>query len=407
MSILLSHPTGNTFSRAAAEAFHHHGILSEFHTCVATGDGAQNPITQKLYQQRYCAIPNAQIRTQPLRELLRLFTQKLDCLSSLRTHETGALSVDKVYQNLDQKVSQVLASSGTSCAAVYAYEDGALYSFQAAKQRDIRCIYDLPIGYWRAARTIQTEEAELQPEWAATMPALRDSAPKLERKDQELQLADAIIVASKFTAQTLQDAPFELPKPRIIPYGCPTRLATECSPTATNTPLKVLYVGGLTQRKGLAYLLQAAEHLGQAIELTIVGKRVAQCRPLDAALQTHHWIDSLPHTEILHLMHQQDVLVFPSLFEGFGLVLTEALSQGIPIIATPHTCATDIIEDGKEGIITPIRDADAICHALETLHLDRERLHTMKENALERAAAITWKHYQAQLVQAVKAVNAQ
>ena len=103
-------------------------------------------------------------------------------------------------------------------------------------------------------------------------------------------------------------------------------------------------------------------------------------------------------------MQQQDVFVFPSLFEGFGLVLTEALSQGIPIIATPNTCAPDIIEDGKEGLITPIRDSDAICSTLEQLHEDRERLHTMKKNALKRASEITWKSYQAQLVNAVKAL---
>ncbi len=407
MSILLSHPTGNTFSRAAAEAFHQHGLLQEFHTCIAVGDNSTSALARKLYQQRYCAIPNTKIRTQPARELLRLFTQKLNCLPALRTHETGALSVDKIYHSLDQKVARVLNTANAELKAIYAYEDGALDSFQIAHKKGLRCIYDLPIGYWRSARRIQTEEAERQPEWAATMPALRDSAPKLERKDQELQLSDAIIVASQFTADTLKEAPFELPKPSIIPYGCPSKLADQCPPTSSDKPLKVLYVGGLTQRKGLAYLLEAAERLGNAIELTIVGKRVGECKPLDTALPRYRWIDSLPHSEILELMHQQDVFVFPSLFEGFGLVMTEALSQGLPIIATPHTCAPDIIEDGKEGIITPIRDSEAICNALEALDQDRDRLHAMKEHALKRAAEITWANYQTQLVAAVHALSSE
>ena len=401
MSILLSHPTGNTFSRAAAEALHAHAMLREFHTCIAVGDGSSSPVTSKLFRQRYCPIPNHLIHTHPLRELLRLLTQKRGIFNSLRTHETGALSVDKVYHGLDRKVAKALLKTETPPSAIYAYEDGALRSFFAAKERNITCIYDLPIGYWRAARRIQSEEAELLPEWAATMPVLKDSTPKLERKDDELRLADSIIVASQFTANTLKETPFNLPEPIIIPYGCPRPHATVTPESSSKAPLKVLYVGGLTQRKGIAYLLEAVEQLGSSVELTIIGKRVADCKPLDAALRKYNWIDSLPHSGILDAMRSHDVFVFPSLFEGFGLVLTEALSQGLPIIATDHTCAPDIIEDGKEGFIIPIRNADAIAAALTSLQQDRPRLQAMKTHALKRAGEMGWQIYKDQLVKVV------
>lgn len=401
MSILLSHPTGNTFSRAAAEALHAHAMLREFHTCVAVGDGCSNPVASKLFRQRYCPIPDHLIHTHSTREFLRLLTQKQGILNSLRTHETGSLSVDKVYHSLDRKVAKALLKAETPPSAIYAYEDGALQSFSAAKERNITCIYDLPIGYWRAARSIQSQEAELLPKWAATMPALTDSAPKLERKDDELRFADSIIVASQFTANTLKETPFDLPKPIIIPYGCPLPQTTVTPESPSGAPLKVLYVGGLTQRKGIAYLLDAVEQMGSSVELTIIGKRVADCQPLDAALQKYNWIDSLPHSGILDAMRSHDVLVFPSLFEGFGLVLTEALSQGLPIIATDHTCAPDIIENGKEGFIIPIRDADVIAAALTNLQQDRTRLQTMKTHALKRAGEMSWQVYKDQLVKAV------
>ena len=67
------------------------------------------------------------------------------------------------------------------------------------------CIYELPIGYWKSARNIFQEERELNPEWANTLPGLKDSDQKLRRKDEELELADSIVVASKFVETTLKN----------------------------------------------------------------------------------------------------------------------------------------------------------------------------------------------------------
>lgn len=400
--IAIVHPTGNTFARAAAEAFQRSELLDTFHTCIAVGNDSGNPLANRLYAERRCEIPQSFIRTRPLRELARLILQKKAWFPQMRKHETGAFCVDRIYRDLDQYVAKWLKEQDAPPSAIYAYEDGALASFAAARTRGIQRIYDLPIGYWRAARRIQSEEAQLLPEWAATMPALIDSEPKLERKDEELKLCEHIIVASRFTANTLKEAPFDLPTPHIIPYGCPPARDSITSQSDPSKPLKVLYVGGLSQRKGIAYLLEAVEKMGNSVELTIIGKRVADCKPLDAALKKYNWIDSLPHSGILSAMHDHDVFVFPSLFEGFGLVLTEALSQGLPIIATNHTCAPDIIENGKEGFIIPIRDANAISEKLTLMNEARDQLQAMKEAALERAARMSWDLYKDGLVKVAK-----
>jgi len=78
------------------------------------------------------------------------------------------------------------------------------------------------------------------------------------------------------------------------------------------------------------------------------------------ALERHHWIASLPHPLILEQMRQHDVLVLPSLFEGYALVINEALSQGLPVIATANSGATEAVRDGVEGFIVPIRSSQAI-----------------------------------------------
>ncbi|MGJ8651212.1 MAG: glycosyltransferase family 4 protein [Opitutaceae bacterium] len=402
-SIWLSHPTGNANVRAALEALDSADMLECFHTCLGISQDNQNGITSRLLAQRRFPIAAEKIATRPGREAMRLLLQKSGLFNSLYAHEVGRFSVDRIYQDLDQTVVKRLQAAVDLPTAIYTYEDAAASTFAAASERSITRIYDLPIGYWRAARRIQIEESELHPDWALTMPALIDSDSKLARKDEELKLANHIIVASQFTAQTLEDAPFPLAPISVIPYGCPPVTAAS-KHSDSKQPLKVLYVGSLSQRKGLSYLLQAVEMLGDSVELTLIGKRVADCAPLDAALQKYNWIESLPHQQILEAMQSHDVFVFPSLFEGFGLVITEALSQGMPIIATSHTCAPDIIEDGKEGFIVPIRDAVAIASKLECLAKDRDLLAGMQASALETASRTTWQNYSSKLVDTVKTV---
>ena len=101
-------------------------------------------------------------------------------------------------------------------------------------------------------------------------------------------------------------------------------------------------------------------------------------------------------------MSRQDVLVFPSLFEGFGLVMLEAMSRGLPVIATAHTAAPDVLTDGEDGFIVPIRSADAIVERLEQLIRDRPRLAAMKRAAREKAATLSWESYRRGIVDAVE-----
>lgn len=404
--ITVAHPTGNTVSRALVRALEEVGLLDAFFTCIATGRNETNVLFKKLLNQRYCDIPANMIRRQPFSELVRLLSQKLPNTGFLRQHETGPFCVDRIYKKLDLKVAKYLQTTPNPPTAIYAYEDGAIHCFQSAKKRGVQCIYDLPIGYWRAARRIQTEEAELQPEWACTMPALKDGAQKTARKDKELQLAETIIVASRFTADTLKEASFNLPEPVVLPYGCPPARPLEdvLKARRKSDKLKVLFVGSLSQRKGLAYLLNAIEQLGDRAELTLVGRKSAVCRPLEKATEKHTWIESLPHAQILELMATQDVLVFPSLFEGFGLVLTEALSQGLPIITTTNTAAPDLITDGMEGFIVPIRDSDAIAAKLELLYNDPDRLQDMRQAAVLKAQSHTWQRYQENMANALNSI---
>ena len=127
-------------------------------------------------------------------------------LDGLTKHETGIFSVDALYHEIDIKIANRLPLAiKENLDALYNYEDGALESFRAAKQFGLHCMYDLPIGYWRTAREILQFEKQRWPDWTNTLTSLKDSEEKLNRKDEELSLADRIFVASSFTAKTLEE----------------------------------------------------------------------------------------------------------------------------------------------------------------------------------------------------------
>ena len=406
--ITVSHPTGNQNLRQVLIALEDADLVSEFVTTVASFPGdlmsklARFGMAAEFSRRRFEGRIRGKTVQHPWRELGRVVAGRLG-LSGLIAHEKGYFCIDNIYRAQDRLVASRLRKGGQQWNGVYCYEDGALETFRAAKERGIRCLYDLPIGYWRAARRIQSEEAERMPDWAGTMPALIDSDEKLARKDEELKLADTILVASSFTAQTLREAPFDHPTPVVTAYGCPEVNTNVTKSSDASEKLKVLFVGGLSQRKGLAYLFEAVDSIQSEVELTVIGRKPpVECAPLEQALSRYRWIDSLPHSSILEQMRAHDVFVFPSLFEGFGLVITEALSQGMPVIATPHTCGPDILSDGEDGFIVPIRDSVSIREKLLRLARDRELLQSMRLAAVRKADSLTWDGYRSSVIEAIR-----
>jgi glycosyltransferase involved in cell wall biosynthesis len=411
--LILTHALGNANVRAALSGFNSAGTLDAFYTAIACFEndllfklGSINSLSE-IRRRSFDSSLQSLTQTHPFREMGRLLATKFK-LKSLTAHETGYFSIDQVLNELDMALAKRIRNHAyTDAKAVYAYEDGALNAFKAAHDNKMSCLYDLPIGYWRAARELMMAEKDAKPEWANTITGFNDSDAKLLRKDQELQLADDIFVASSFTAKTLQYYPGQLQPAHIIPYGFPDVSQAKNYNYNKNRKLKVLFVGGLSQRKGIAYLFEAANQFPQAIELTVVGNKTGvDCPALDKALSNCNWIASLSHPEILALMKSMDVLIFPSLFEGFGLVITEAMSQGTPVITTDRTAGPDIIQHNINGWIVEAGSSHAISNCIESIIEQPDLLNAVGSAAYKTAAQRPWKNYSNELNTAVEKVLA-
>ncbi|MFZ2276149.1 MAG: glycosyltransferase family 4 protein [Prosthecobacter sp.] len=405
MNILISHLTGNPNSCAAGVAFAEVDSLAAFHTTLVVPMWLRRVIARLgrrsgMAQQRmFPELLRPHLRAHPAREMLRLA-----CRGSALLRKSTLIkrlgSLDKVLWRFDTDVAKAVRRS-QGVDAVYAYMGAAEKTFEAARQRGIQTIYELPTPYWRFTRDIVAQEAVLQPGWASTLPALEAASAAMQRRDRELQLADLILVPSAVVRDSLQLAPAFRGEVCVIPYGCPEPIQSSVSTVESFTEprLRILYVGSLNQGKGLAYLAEAMDGLADAATLTVIGSRTASVpsKALDRFLSHHRHHAGLSHHEVLAEMCKHDVLVLPTLYEGLALVLLEAMSCGLTVITTENSGLAGLIEDGREGFLVPLRDPGAIRDRLRRLADIPVLLQSMRRAALDWSHGHSWQRYREQL----------
>lgn len=401
---LLSHPTGNEFVRAVLEAFDRAGMLGEFWTTLSwNSKSPMNRVMPRrlreiLQRRSFPGTIQTRTRTVPEREMIRLLAGTVGLTSK---HETGAFSIDAVLRELDRKVADRIRKID-SCDSVYAYEDGALETFLAARDRGFKRIYDLPIAYWQTSRRLLREEAERYPDWESTLGATRDSDEKLSRKTQELEFAELVVCPSRFVLDSLPPEACAQKQCLITPFGSPD-VDLRSNGARSLGRLRVLFAGALTQRKGLADLFAAMKLVNaKQIELVVMGSLLRPLSWYRERFADFVYEQPRPHGEVLRLMQSCDVFVLPSIVEGRALVQQEAMACGLPVIATKNAGADDMIVNGETGFLVPIRSPDSIAEKISWCAANRSLVNGMGIAARKRAAEFTWRAYGESIVAAVR-----
>lgn len=411
LRISLIHPMGNPNSREAALALAEAKFLYEIVTTIAYNPKGSlsrylnflpNPIKSKVKDElgrRTWIDPNGfSLRTHPYREAMRIALVRTGL--SNRLGFSLQQTVDWIYASIDRHVARHHLQG---LDAVYAYEDVAAQTFQTAKKQGIFCFYDLPILFYRASRDIQTEENNRFPEFASALQAAREPAWKIERKEQEIQLADHIFVASSFVKKSLVEAGVIPEKISVIPFGAP--IGYFYPKPNPDKIFRALFVGRVGPRKGVHYLLQAWQELKLSeAELLLVGLNEFPDRYLEQYKYGVRYVPSVPHSLLNDYYSSAKVLVLPTLVEGLPLVVLEAMACGIPIITTPNSGVADIIIDGVEGFIIPIRDVEALKQKLDWCYSHPQELAEMGRASRQRAEQLTWSLYRQKLANRIQEI---
>jgi glycosyltransferase involved in cell wall biosynthesis len=332
----------------------------------------------------------------PLPELARIGAK------TLKLHSLFGLPEQRLTDFLYRRHDHFTA---TKCqelmpSHVWCYEDAALHTFRKAKELGITTIYELPLVYYKAKERALETALVNAPELNATREII-EPAEKLAAKDEELQLADIVIVPSEYAKSCLPSACLESKIVVVIPYGANT---TNVLPQRSSAaPFTALAVGHVNVRKGAHDLLSAWRELNlKDAQLDFIGtvdlpKKYLQQITNDS-VSLH---GGKPHSQLHHAYQHADVLVFPTYCDGFGLVVLEAMAMGLPVIASTCSGAPHVIEDGVDGFLIKPGDQKRLKELLTWCASNREALLAMGAAASAKAATWTWERYASSLTSAL------
>jgi glycosyltransferase involved in cell wall biosynthesis len=241
----------------------------------------------------------------------------------------------------------------------------------------------------RGSAHIRTQTDILLEEERRTGVALDRPSPwMVGREEREYQLADQIATLSRFAYRSFIDRGVPPQKMRLLPLGVnvaafrptPEVIEVRCRRLLAGEPLRVLYVGGLSFQKGLWDVRTLLACPGsQRFCVRLLGPKTPEVRSSSVAdlFAAAEWSPQQPQASLPHWYAWGDVFLFPSLQDGFAVVLRQAHASGLPIVATTNCGGPEVVEEGETGWIVPIRRPEVILERLQWCDTHRQELADM------------------------------
>ena len=252
--------------------------------------------------------------------------------------------------------------------SVIGYTAANLEQLIMAKNKGAKALHvqvDPGLSWYETRR--QEQLAYPEAEELAPMP----SAEFIERISREWQQADKVIVHSEHSRAALLAQGVDASRCVVIPPAFKSSIAPVARRPDTSRPFRVLFVGNHCLAKGYHVFVDAARKSGKGFEFISVGSQMLKSGYLEEASRHVTILGPKSQSGVREQMEKADVLVFPTLSDGFGLVQLEAMAAGLPVIAT--ACCGEVVRHGLDGLIVPPRDSSAIVAALEELRADPDK----------------------------------
>ena len=210
--------------------------------------------------------------------------------------------------------------------------------------------------------------------------------------------ADVIICPSKMSADYVKRNPGTKAKVVVVPHG--TDLPDEVKPLPEQ--FKVGYLGAAGPDKGTIYLLKAwAGLMYQDNELLLAGSAWARVQ-LPPLFQRGQRVNIMGRVEnVSDFYNSISVYCQPSVTEGFGISCLEAMAHGRPVVVSEGAGVSELVKDGVEGFVTPIRDAGAIAERIDWLRRKPEKVKEMGEKARLKAEKYTWERTRNEIIRVI------
>ncbi len=391
MKVLLAHP-GTQHSRQLAKQLYEHNMLFEFHTGIGYGkDHWTYKLCSRLPASLFNKISNRFIDHVPDRFVRRHVVNELKALMRIKM---GADEEKTLFHRNNKFQKSIPSKSIAASDVVIGFDTSSLVLIQRCKKLDTYFILDASIGHPASKDTVYKNLLKLYPEWQFTVK--QKPAAQIKIEEEEMKLSDHIVVASRFTLLTYTEHGVQEKKISVNPYGVNTvSLKPVAKQKDTSDPVHFVFVGLVDARKGVPFLLDAWRKCKlNGSTLTIIGPINETTQKIISKDHPSVIIKGrLSHKELTAAFPHFDVMIFPSFFEGYGLVIPEAMACGLPVITTVATCGPDIIGNGEEGYIIEPGDEGALINAIETFINQKDKLVKMGVSARAKAEKLSWETY--------------
>lgn len=229
------------------------------------------------------------------------------------------------------------------------------------------------------------------------------------QKDEAFLYTDYVLTLSDYAEHTLIQSGF--PEERIFKtylgvnhsvFKPKKRYNTE----GGNAPFELYFVGTMTSRKGIPFLLDVHNTLlerGLNIRLTLIGP-IDDFIPITDETPQYRYCPFLSHEELVKMHHHLDLFVFPSYLDSWGQVVVEAMACGSPVLVSDCTGAKDAVARGG-GEVLPVDELNEWVAAIENFYDNRFLLEKIGKQGVKVAKNFTWAAYQQQVFDAIEEIN--
>jgi glycosyltransferase involved in cell wall biosynthesis len=329
-------------------------------------------------------VPAEKVKTYPFYEIKRQIKLRLPFFKSDE--------LDNLYesQKHDLWVSRKLKQNEYDI--FIGYETASLQSFKTAKQQGKIAILDLAQVHWKYIARLR-DKYSIFKSMQENVVFEKVSAVK----EEELRYVDYIFTLSSFAKETLVNNGIDEHKIRVLNLGFnPSKFTCkDVYNTDTQKPLKLVFAGTITRRKGIHLVLEAVKQL-RNVELTIVGPIADGKEFLDKNKGNYTHFPFLHHEELAKKFREADLFVFPSYLDSWAMIVLEAMACGTPVIVTENTGSKDVVRQGS-GKIIPVDDLDALKSKIQYYNDNRAKLEEDGRKACEVVQNYTWEHYYKQV----------
>lgn len=411
MSVLISHTAAPPFLRYTASAIDQAGLLRLAVIGLATRSddllmrtlarsglmpGLRNLLARKLFDD----IPRHRLLRHGRYEWARLVSGRLD--------HSGKLT-DWLWDQGTQAFDRYAAGQLRTGDLAFGYEYGCLALFERARALGLRTVYEIPSAAHDWYHDLLARELAAFPDLITPLQAHTNTlqAARSARRRAELRLADRVLVYSQHVVDSYRAEGVDVANFRVINLGAPPVAAEIVGDAPGIGPIKLVFAGTFGIRKGAHYLIQALEQLppGQ-FELDVYGSWALSDSWRERAARVARLHGPVSFQSLQQALARAHALVLPSLSEAFGMVVTEALAQGTPVLVSDCVGAADLVRPGESGFVVPAGSAANIRDGLLQLAAERGRWSSLRDAARTAAAGWQWQHHGNAVVDLIRETKA-